>query len=89
MMLWQEWWVWALAAVGLAILEVLAPGQVLIGFAVGAAAVSALIALGFAPSIYVLALIFAAVSLLSWFAIRKIFGVRKGQVKIWETDINE
>lgn len=88
-MMWQEWWVWALAAIGLAILEVLAPGQVLIGFAVGAAAVSALIAAGIVPSIYVMILIFAAVSLLAWFAIRKVFGIRKGQVKIWESDINE
>lgn len=89
MMLWQEWWVWAVAAVGLAILEVLAPGQVLIGFAVGAAAVSALIGLGIVPSIYVMVLLFAAVSLIAWLVIRKVFGIRKGQVKIWDTDINE
>ena len=36
MALWQEWWVWGVAGVVLAILEVMIPGFILLGFAIGA-----------------------------------------------------
>jgi hypothetical protein len=35
--LWHLWWVWLAAALGLAILEILVPGFIFLGFAVGAA----------------------------------------------------
>jgi membrane protein implicated in regulation of membrane protease activity len=46
MALWQEWWVWMLAGAVLAILEVLLPGFILLGFAIGAALTGALLWLG-------------------------------------------
>jgi inner membrane protein len=33
--------------------------------------------------------IFAVLSLLSYLAMRRFFRLRKGQVKVWETDIND
>ena len=43
MMFWTIWWVWLCAALVLGILEVLVPGFVFLGFAIGALAVSLLL----------------------------------------------
>ncbi|MEO1046683.1 MAG: hypothetical protein AAFX04_14705, partial [Pseudomonadota bacterium] len=34
-------------------------------------------------------LFFAICSLVAWLVLRKVLGVRQGQVKIWDRDINE
>jgi membrane protein implicated in regulation of membrane protease activity len=87
---WALWWVWSLGAVALLVLEVFAPGFLFLGFGAGAAFVAALLALGIAPeNPAILALIFAVVSMAAWYAMRSIFGVRKGQVKVWDKDIND
>ncbi len=89
-MLWQEWWVWIVGGIVLAVLEVLAPGYVLLGFAVGAVVTGGLLWFGvLGASLPVVVLVFALVSLLTWLAFRKIFGLRRGQVKVWHDDINE
>ena len=36
-----------------------------------------------------LLLIFAVVSVLAWLVLRRMMGVREGQVKIWDRDIND
>lgn len=89
-MLLQQWWVWAVAAIALMGLEVLAPGFIFLGFGVGAGIVALLLALGlFGSNIAVILLIFAVLSLVAWLAMRRVFGLRKGQVKIWDKDIND
>ena len=89
-MLWQEWWVWVVGGIVLAVLELLAPAFVLLGFAIGAVATGLLIAVGLiGNSLPVLLLVFAVVSLFSWIILRKVFGLRRGQVKIWHRDIND
>ena len=89
-MIWQEWWVWIVGGIVLAVLEILAPAFVLLGFSIGALVTGALIALGVVgSSLPVLILVFAVVSLASWLVLRKIFGLMRGQVKIWHKDINE
>lgn len=88
--IWALWWVWGLGAIALLILEVFAPGFLFLGFGVGAAVVAGLLALGLGPSnVAILALVFAVVSMVAWYAMRRVFGVRKGQVKIWDKDIND
>jgi membrane protein implicated in regulation of membrane protease activity len=88
--IWTLWWVWGLGAVVLLVLEVFAPGFLFLGFGAGAAFVAVLLALDIASgNPAVLALIFAVVSMAAWFAMRRIFGVRKGQVKVWDRDIND
>ncbi|MEE9387185.1 MAG: hypothetical protein V3U96_01125 [Paracoccaceae bacterium] len=89
-MLWQEWWVWVVGGIALAVLEVIAPAFVLLGFSIGALAIGLLIALGvLGGSLQFMILIFAVISLLSWWGLRRVFGLQKGQVKIWEKDIND
>lgn len=93
--MWAAWWIWGAAAVVLAIGEVLLPSFVLLGFALGAAVVAALLLFGgplsvwLAASFPLLLLIFAVVSLLCWLALRRWVGVYRGQVKQFDHDIND
>jgi inner membrane protein len=90
-----QWWVWLSAGVVLAIIEVFAPGFFFLGFAVGAAVTGLILLAGgplatwLAGSVAYLFVFFAIVSLLSWLALRRVVGVRKGQIKLWTRDINE
>ena len=91
-MIWSIWWVWIIAALLLATLEVVAPSQIFLGFAIGALGVGLALwggVLGLAKSLPLTALVFAILSLVAWIAVRRLVGVRKGQVKVWERDINE
>ena len=88
--IWSIWWLWAAAALLLAIIEVLAPGFVFLGFAIGAAAVSLiLLNTGLYIDLPMLLLIFAALSLVSWLVLRRIFARPQGQVKTFDHDIND
>ncbi|HQU70430.1 MAG TPA: hypothetical protein PLI43_19855 [Albidovulum sp.] len=90
MALWQEWWVWMLAGAVLAIMEVLIPGFILLGFAIGAGLTGGLIWLGVLGSSFgTILLVFAFVSIIAWLALRRLVGVRHGQVKVWDRDIND
>ncbi|MCW3780653.1 NfeD family protein [Defluviimonas salinarum] len=89
-MLWQAWWVWMIAGAVLAILEVVIPGFILLGFACGAVVTGLGLWLGLlGGSLAVLVLVFAVASLVAWLVLRRVVGVRKGQVKLWDRDINE
>ncbi|UYV37664.1 hypothetical protein N4R57_00650 [Rhodobacteraceae bacterium D3-12] len=92
---WTVWWGWVAGGIALGILEVFAPGFIFLGFAVGAVVVGILLLLGGAvtawltSSISVTLLVFAVSSLVAWLVLRQVAGVRKGQKKTWDTDINE
>ena len=93
--LWSLWWVWLALAVALGIFEILAPGFILLGFAIGAAVVGVLLAVGgplgasLGGSFTLTLAVFAVFSLIGWIGLRRTMGVRKGQVKTWDRDINE
>jgi len=90
MPIWTEWWVWMSGAVVLATLEVLIPGYIFLGFAIGAAVMSVLIMIGISASgLAVTLFVFAVLSLISYLLMRKFFALKTGQVKIWETDVND
>lgn len=90
MPLWTEWWVWMSGALILATLEVLIPGYIFLGFAIGAGVMGLLILLGVSATGLALTLvIFAILSLISYLGMRKYFGLKTGQVKIWDTDVND
>ena len=91
-MIWAIWWVWIIAALALATLEVVAPAQIFLGFAIGALGVGAALLVGvpgLANSLPLTSLVFAVLSLVAWIGVRRMVGVRDGQVKVWEKDINE
>ena len=92
MSIWSLWWVWMVGALALAILEVLAPAQIFLGFAAGAAGVGLALLVGvpgLAGSLPALLLTFAILSLVAWLVLRPLLGIRKGQVKHFDHDINE
>ena len=89
------WWVWVSGGIVLGILEVLVPGFFFLGFSSGAIVTGLVLLAGgpfaawLAGSVAYTVLFFALVSLLSWLALRRFVGVRKGQLRIWDRDINE
>jgi membrane protein implicated in regulation of membrane protease activity len=88
--MWAVWWIWIVAGFALGVLEVLVPGYVFLGFAIGAISTGLLLGLGVlggAPAFVLL--IFAVASLAAWLGLRKILGQTSGQVKIWHKDIND
>lgn len=91
-MWWSVWWIWIVGAFAVAFLEVLAPAQIFLGFAVGAAVTGVALLIGvpgLAGSLPATLLIFATTSLIAWIVIRRVVGVRDGQLKVWDRDINE
>jgi inner membrane protein len=92
--MWDLWWVWISAALVLAILEIVAPAFIFLGFALGALAVGLLlllpgIAAWLAGSLPLTLVVFALLSLVAWLVLHKVFALRKGQAKIWHRDIND
>lgn len=91
MMAWISlWWIWVSAALALGAIEILAPGFIFLGFAVGALIMGALAGLGLIPAappaIFAL---FAVLSLGAWFGLRRIFQAPTGNVKVFKDDIND
>ncbi len=90
MPLWSEWWVWMSAALAMATLEVIVPGWIFLGFAVGAFVMGGLLLIGMTGmSLPITLVIFSLLSLAAYLAMRKVFGLKTGQVKVWDRDINE
>jgi len=84
------WWVWIVLGFSLGVLEVLAPGYIFLGFAIGAVATGALVGIGILGStLPATLLVFAIASLAAWFITRKLLGKQAGVAKIWDRDINE
>ncbi|MEH7828117.1 NfeD family protein [Gemmobacter denitrificans] len=86
----MSWWVWVVAGLAVGIIEILAPGYIFLGFAIGAVAVgllhwAGLMASGLAFQIAA----FAVISVLAWLGLSRAFPLQRGQVKRWTRDINE
>jgi membrane protein implicated in regulation of membrane protease activity len=88
--MWATWWLWVVAGFGLGVLEVLAPGFIFLGFAIGAVLTGVLVGFGIlGANLPLLLLAFAVLSVVAWLVLRKTVGVRAGQVKLWDRDIND
>lgn len=87
----NQTWVWMVFALVLAIAEVLIPAWIFFGFALGAFFLGVLIWVGIASSLTLAwsLVVFAVLSLLAYILLRQIFGIRRGQTKIWDRDIND
>jgi len=94
-MVWEVWWAWIAFGLVLAILELLAPGFVFVGFALGAVATGLVLWTDLFPAAWMDGsfarhlLVFAVLSVGFWVLVRALLGVRGGQVKTFDRDINE
>jgi inner membrane protein len=88
--MWTTWWVWIVAGFALGVLEIIIPGYIFLGFAVGAVLTGILVGVGvLGSSLPVAILIFALASLAAWYGLRAVFGKHEGQVKVWDKDVND
>ncbi len=87
--LWQLWWVWAAAALGLGIAEVLVPGFIFLGFACGAALVALVVLLPVELGLTALIALFAILSLAAWVGLRRAFRNPDDQTRVIDEDINK
>ncbi|TFL20186.1 hypothetical protein [Jannaschia formosa] len=92
------WWVWALAALLLAAVELFAPSYLALGFAMGAG----IVALGLLTGVLgvvvgltggygagLLLILFAVLSLGAWMALRRVFGPPDSTTQSFEDDVND
>lgn len=92
--MWAEWWVWIVAALLLGIIELLAPAFIFLGFAIGALLIGVILLVGgpvaamVSGSLPLLLVAFGVLSLIAWVLLRRFVGVRHGQVRIVDRDIN-
>ena len=84
------WWAWLAAAIAFGILEVLAPGFIFLGFAIGALVMTVLIAiLPSAVAVPVALAIFAGLSLVSWIVLKMAFKSQSSGARRVTHDIND
>jgi inner membrane protein len=93
--IWEEWWFWVVGGMAIAILELFLPGYLFVGFALGAVATGLITLVGVWPAGWMAGslpnhlLVLAILSIVIWLALRKLLGIRQGQVKTFDRDINE
>ncbi|WP_299783515.1 hypothetical protein [uncultured Roseobacter sp.] len=83
------WWVWTAAALALAVIEVLVPGFIFLGFAIGALAMVGIIFATPGLSAPALLAIFGGLSLVAWIGLRMAFRKQSSGAKIVHQDIND
>lgn len=88
-MIWLNGWLWLIAALVLAVLELFAPGWVFMGLAASAAVMGALLLTGlWTAGLPVTLIVTAIMSGMVWLILRRVAGVR-GKARIWHRDIND
>ncbi|WP_299736806.1 hypothetical protein [uncultured Roseobacter sp.] len=83
------WWVWMAAALALAVIEVMVPGFIFLGFALGALAMVAVVLAAPGFSAAALLAIFAGLSLVAWILLRIAFRKQSTGARIVHDDIND
>ena len=83
------WWVWLSAALLLAIIEIVVPGFIFLGIAIGAALTAIIIAVMPGLAFSTLMVIFGVLSLGAWLVLRSMFRAPNDQTRIIHKDIND
>ena len=83
-------WLWIIAALVLAALELALPGWFFLGAAIAVLLMGLALLLGLWTGGLPMALVVAALLTgLAWLVLRRVFGASRGEVKIWDRDIND
>jgi len=83
------WWVWICVSLALGVIELLAPGFIFLGFAIGALIMSGIVAVFTITNVPALLALFAILSLIAWIALRAAFRNQSSGARIVTHDINE
>ncbi|MGB3244414.1 MAG: hypothetical protein WBB25_07760 [Sulfitobacter sp.] len=83
------WWVWICVALGLGVIELLAPGFIFLGFAVGALAMAVVVFVMPATNVPALLAMFAILSLIGWIVLRILFRHQTSATRVVTRDIND
>jgi inner membrane protein len=83
------WWVWLSLALILGVVEVLLPGNIFLGFALGALAMVAVVLALPMASVALLAAVFAGLSLAAWVLLHFVFRRQSSGARIVRRDINK
>ncbi|MGC1504775.1 MAG: hypothetical protein WA782_11640 [Sulfitobacter sp.] len=83
------WWIWICVALALGVVELLAPGFIFLGFAMGAVIVAGIVAVFSLSNVAALLALFAILSLVSWIALRAGFRKQSSGARVVTRDINE
>jgi membrane protein implicated in regulation of membrane protease activity len=83
------WWVWICIALLLGLIELLAPGFIFLGFAIGALVMAAVVLIAPGLSVPLLLAVFAMLSLIAWIGLRQMFRRQSSGARIVTRDINE
>ena len=87
---WTLWWVWLVLAAILGLAEMLLPGFILLGFALGALGMAGIMAIGsFGGTFAGTILVYACASVVAWWGLNRVFPRDRGKVRIWDRDIND
>tara|TARA_R110002049_G_scaffold10127_1_gene50184 strand:+ start:148568 stop:148843 length:276 start_codon:yes stop_codon:yes gene_type:complete len=83
------WWVWLCAALALALVELLLPGSIFLGFALGALAMALVVGVFSITNVPALLALFAVLSLVAWIVLRLAFKRQSSGMRIVTRDIND
>ncbi len=83
------WWVWICAALVLGVIELLVPGSIFLGFALGAMAMAVVVFVLPISNIPALLALFALLSLIAWILLKLVFRRQSSGMRIVKRDINE
>ena len=83
------WWVWLSLALILGVVEVLLPGNIFLGFALGALAMVAVVLALPMANVALLAAVFAGLSLAAWVLLHFVFRRQSSGAGIVRRDINK
>ncbi|MCF3972645.1 NfeD family protein [Paracoccus salsus] len=89
-MMWLNGWLWIVAALVLAVFELLAPGWVFMGLAASIGLMGTLLLTGlWTAGLPVTLVVTAVMSGLVWLILRRVAKGSKGKARIWDRDIND
>lgn len=87
---WTNGWLWVIAGLVVALIELVLPGYVFLGTAIALVAMGLLLLTGIwgigLPGTLIAA---AVLSFVAWLLLRRWMGVHHGQLRIWRDDIND
>ena len=89
-MIWSDGWIWLIAGLLLAGVELLLPGYVFLGLALAVTLMGVILLLNLwfwgLPAALVATTLLSAVI---WLLLRRMMGIQRGQVRLWDRDIND